>query len=232
MKLSIIIPVYNECSTVGEVIKRVTEVTLDNIDKEVIVVDDGSTDGSTEIIQREHETHSGIMKTHLSIINLGKGAAVRFGIKYATGDIIIIQDADAELNPEEYTRLLGPIVTGRTFVVYGSRFKEANSGIPLMSRIANKVLTTVTNLLYGSSLTDMETAYKVFHKSVVDQIRLRCIGFEFEPEFTGKVLRAGYKIEEVPISYSPRKVPQGKKIGWRDGIVAIYTLVKYRFAKL
>lgn len=229
MKLSIVIPVYNECSTVGEVIKRVTEVKLDNIDKEIIVVDDGSTDGSTEIIRREYENRSEIMKTHLSIIRLGKGAAVRFGFKYATGDIVIIQDADLELDPTEYSRLIEPILSGRTMVVYGSRFRQGNPNIPLVTRLANKFLVLLTNTLYGCCLTDMETAYKVFHKDVINRISLRSVGFEFEPEITAKVLRAGFQIEEVPISYNPRTADEGKKIMWKDGIWAIYILLENRF---
>lgn len=229
MKLSIIIPVYNECSTVGEIINRVSGVKLDHIEKEIIVVDDASTDGSTEIIRREYQKRLGIMKTHLSIIQLGKGAAVRFGFKYATGDIVIIQDADLELNPEEYSRLIEPILSGRVKVVYGSRFRKTNLNIPLITRLANRFLVLLTNMLYGSSLTDMETAYKVFHKDVIGSISLRSVGFEFEPEITAKVLRAGFKIEEVPITYNPRTTEEGKKIKWKDGIWAIYILIENRF---
>ncbi|MFN8457602.1 MAG: glycosyltransferase family 2 protein [Anaerolineae bacterium] len=228
--LSIVIPVYNEQSTIKEVIERVLAVELADIQKEIIISDDGSTDGSVEIIERERLAHSDLVKVHASIINLGKGAAVRFGFKYASGDIIIIQDADLELNPNEYVKLLQPILEGRTDVVYGSRFKTQNRNIPLKTRLANHFLTTLANLLYGSRLTDMQTAYKVFRSDVIKSLRLRCVGFDIDPEITAKLLKAGYTIHEVPISYNPRTAQEGKKISWRDGIEAIYTLLKYKFS--
>jgi glycosyltransferase involved in cell wall biosynthesis len=223
VKLSVIIPVFNESTTIAEVIMRVEEVPLD---KEIIVVDDGSSDGTVEIL-REFSRERRIL-LHESRVNLGKGAAVRIGLTYASGPIIIIQDADLELDPNEYGRLMEPILKGRTRVVYGSRFLGTNSGIPLITLAANRFLVLLTNLLYDSSLTDMETAYKVFHADVLKDIRLNCMRFELEPEITAKLIKNGDRILEVPISYQPRTVQGGKKIGWRDGLKAILTLFRYR----
>lgn len=223
MKLSVLIPVYNEESTIGEVIARVAAVP---IDKEVIIVDDGSTDRSAEIV-RAHGSR--VRHLHASRLNLGKGAAIRVGLTYATGDIAIIQDADLELDPNEYDRILAPIVKGDAAVVYGSRFRQENA-IPYRTRLANRVLTTLTNLLYGGELTDMETAYKAFRLDVIRGIRLTSMRFEIEPEITAKLLRAGHRIFEVPITYRPRTHEEGKKIGVRDGLLAIWTLLRYRIA--
>lgn len=224
MKLSVIIPVYNEERTIAEVIRRVREVRLE---KEIIVVDDGSTDGTAEILRQLRD--GGQILLHESRINLGKGAAVRIGLTYISGDIGIIQDADLELDPREYAHLIQPILQGQTKVVYGSRFLNSNPDIPLITLLANKFLVVLTNLLYDSSLTDMETAYKVFSPEVLDGINLRCMGFELEPEITAKLLKAGCRIVELPIDYQPRTVQGGKKINWRDGIRAILALIKYRF---
>jgi glycosyltransferase involved in cell wall biosynthesis len=224
MKLSVIIPVYNEAGTISEVIRRVRQVPLN---KEIIVVDDGSKDGTAEILREFGQR--GHIVLHESRINLGKGAAVRIGLTYANGQIIIIQDADLELDPNEYGRLMQPILEGRTKVVYGSRFLGTNRNIPLLTLAANRFLVSMTNLLYDSSLTDMETAYKVFSADVLQGIRLRCMRFELEPEITAKFIKRGHRIVEVPINYQPRDVKGGKKIGWRDGIKAIATLLKYRF---
>jgi glycosyltransferase involved in cell wall biosynthesis len=228
MLVSIIIPVYNEQTTIGEVIDRVLEVDLGDIEKEIIVADDGSTDRSPEVVA-EKVRASDVIKVHTCPINLGKGAAIRFGMEYACGSIFIIQDADLELDPNEYLRLLQPILEGKTDVVYGSRFLENATNIPLRTRLANQFLTLLTNALYGSRLTDMETAYKVFRSAVLSGMALRSVGFDFEPEFTAKLLRGGRQIHEVPISYKPRSESEGKKISLIDGVEAIYTLLKYRF---
>lgn len=230
MKVSIIIPVYNEESTVGEVIGKIRKLNLGRIKKEIIVVDDASTDATRKTIFAQKKLDPLTIKVYISIINLGKGAAVRFGFKHATGDIIIVQDADLELDPQEYPRLLKPILNRDADVVYGTRFRGIkNVNIPLKTRLANKLLVVLTNLLYGSRLSDMETAYKVFRRQVVESINLRCVEFDFEAEVTAKVLKSNYRIQEVPISYRPRTQAEGKKMTLRHGIEAIYTLFKYRF---
>lgn len=222
MKLSVIIPVFNERTTIEQVIEEVNDVPLE---KEIIVVDDGSTDGTVEAIRRKEQM---LTRVHLSPVNFGKGAAIRIGLTYVTGDVIVIQDADTELNPHEYLRLIEKINAGAD-VVYGSRFLERNPNIRLITRLANRFLTALTNLLYGCRLTDMETAYKMFRVEAAKKLHLRCIGFEVEPEITAQFLKHGYRIEEVPISYNPRTEDEGKKIGWRDGVRAIYYLFLYRF---
>jgi glycosyltransferase involved in cell wall biosynthesis len=229
LTLSIIIPVYNEQATIGEVIDKVLAVDLGPIQKQIIVSDDGSTDGSAGILQEYARNRTELLTVHTSPINLGKGAAVRLGLSYATGDIAIIQDADLELDPNEYMRILEPIVAGRADVVYGSRFLGRSRQIRLRTRLANRFLTVLTNLLFGAHLSDMETAYKAFRREAVAGLRLRCVRFDFEPEITAKLLSAGYDIHEVPISYTPRTADEGKKISWIDGIEAIYTLLRCRF---
>ena len=228
MKLSVIIPVYNEESTIAEVIRRVSNVVIEGVDKEIIVADDGSTDQTSSIIANTQRDES-IIKVHTSLINLGKGAAVRFGLEYATGDVIIIQDADLELNPEEYIKLLEPILNGESDVVYGSRFMKRNPNIPTITRFANRFLTLLGNMMFSGGLTDMETAYKVFKSSVAKQISLRSVGFEFDAEITAKILLAGNKIREVPITYNPRSKIEGKKLCWKDGVKTIYILLKCKF---
>ena len=228
MKLSVIIPVYNEESTIAEVIRRVANVVIEGVDKEIIVADDGSTDQTSSIIANTQRNES-IIKVHTSLINLGKGAAVRFGLEYATGDVIIIQDADLELNPEEYVKLLEPILNGTSDVVYGSRFMKRNRNIPTITRFANRFLTLLGNMMFSGGLTDMETAYKVFRSSVAKQISLRSVGFEFDAEITAKILLAGNKIREVPITYNPRSKIEGKKLSWKDGVKTIYILFKCKF---
>jgi len=230
-KLSIIIPVYNEESTIGEVLTEVDQVDLGEIEKEIIVVDDGSSDQTSQLV-REHAAHgSNIAKVYVSPVNFGKGAAIRVGLKYVSGDFVIIQDADLELAPREYRALLQPILSGEALVVYGSRFKSKVEGLPLRSRVANWVLARLANLLYRTSLTDEATAYKVFDADVIKSINLNCIGFEFCPEITAKIARAGYRIVEVPISYRPRSPTEGKKVRWTDGLIAVWTLIKYRLMR-
>jgi glycosyltransferase involved in cell wall biosynthesis len=228
MKLSIIIPMYNEASTIEAVLDKIVQVELAGIEKEIIVVDDGSTDESLELVKHSRLTETDLLKVYASPINLGKGAAVRCGFRFTTGNIILIQDADLELNPQEYKKLLAPILANETQVVYGSRFKQVNHNIPLKSRLANKFLTTLTNILFKGRLTDMETAYKVFKSDVIKHIRLKRVSFDFEPEITAKLLKAGYDIYEVPVSYNPRSTYEGKKINWRDGLEAIWTLIVCR----
>ena len=224
MKLSVIIPVYNEELTIDEVIDKVHAVDI-SMDKEIIVVDDGSTDSTAKILERRQED---VTYVHFSRINFGKGAAIRVGLTYVTGDIVIIQDADLELDPNEYKLLLNPILAGEANVVYGSRFLKHVTNIPKQTVLANRFLTWLTNLLYGSHLTDMETAYKAFRTEIIKNVDLKCHRFEFEPEVTTKLLRSGYQILEVPVSYNPRTTEMGKKIGWWDGVTAVRTLLRYR----
>ncbi len=231
-KLSIIIPAYNEEATIAEVVDRVCAVELPGLEKEIIISDDGSEDETAAIIATIEQRYPDLVKAYTSPINLGKGAATRLGIKFATGDVILIQDADLELFPEEYPLLLRPILDGETDIVFGSRFKgKQEAPIPRKTRIANRFLATFTNVLYRSKLTDMATAYKVFRSPIIKGLKLRSARFEFEPEVTAKLLLAGHKIVEVPISYAPRTTEAGKKIGWIDGVEYISTLIKYRFFK-
>jgi glycosyltransferase involved in cell wall biosynthesis len=228
MKLSVIIPVYNEEQTIREVIDRVWAVELEGIEKQIIIADDGSTDATARIVDAHEYIRDGRVQIHHNPINLGKGAAVRLGLSMATGDVLLIQDADLELDPAEYSRLLQPIVDGRADIVYGSRFLRPSARIPGRTRLANRFLTILTNVLFGARLTDMETAYKVFRREALARVCLRCVGFDFEPEITAKFLLAGYKIAEVPITYNPRRADEGKKMRWIDGVDAIYTLLKCR----
>lgn len=229
IKLSIVIPVYNEQNTIADIIDKVLAVDLGSIRKEIIITDDGSTDSSPEIISQYSEKLKELVQFHTSPINIGKGAAVRLGFSYSTGDIIIIQDADLELDPNEYKRIIEPIMAGQADVVYGSRFLIKRENIPLFSRLANRFLTIMTNLLFGCSLTDMETAYKAFRRDALAGISFRCVRFDFEPEITAKLLLAGHAIHEVPISYNPRTAQEGKTISWIDGFDAVCTLIRCRF---
>jgi glycosyltransferase involved in cell wall biosynthesis len=228
VKLSIIIPVYNEEQTIAEVIERVWAVDLGDLEREVIIANDGSSDGTRRAIDASRWINDPRVKSYDSPINLGKGAAVRLGFAFATGDILLVQDADLELDPNEYGRLLEPILAGRADIVYGSRFLNPSTHVALRRRIANRFLTLLTNALFGGRLTDMETAYKVFKREALGGLRLRCVGFDFEPEVTARVLRAGRRIIEVPIAYNPRHQDEGKKIRWIDGVDAVYTLFKCR----
>jgi len=229
LKLSVIIPVYNEEKTIGAVIGSVQKVALKDIKKEIIVVDDFSTDNTRKILL-------GLMDSNLKIFfhqkNQGKGTAIRTGLKHVTGDIILIQDADLEYDPSEYGKLLRPIIEDNKNVVYGTRLEYIKHNVKNMNRlhfIGNIFLTHITNLFYNTRITDMETGYKVFRKGVIDKIKLKAKRFDFEPEITAKILKKGYKICEVPITFKARKFNEGKKITWRDGIKALFYLIKYRF---
>jgi glycosyltransferase involved in cell wall biosynthesis len=224
-KLSVIIPVYNESSTIDLLLTRVSQEKLSHWQKEIIVVDDGSTDGTQQkLTSWEKKVKVLYMKK-----NSGKGSAVTHGIARATGDIILIQDADLEYNPQDYTTLLKPFENPRVFVVYGSRFLGPHLSTMFVYAAGNKFVTLMTNLLYNTTLTDMETGYKVFRREVIEHMTIHARRFDFEPEFTAKVLKAGYQIYEVPISYFGRKFAEGKKLTWKDGVAALGTLLKYRF---
>ena len=223
MKLSILIPVYDERATILELIQRVQAVP---IEKEIIAVDDGSTDGSRELLLQLAKDGV-IVLSHPK--NEGKGAAIRTALTRATGDIIVIQDADLEYDPRDYAQLIKPIEEGRVKVVYGSRFLGPRMAMFFWHMLANKLLTLMTNILYDAILSDMETGYKAFRADVIKSIPLRARRFDFEPEVTAKVLKRGNRIYEVPISYYGREYSEGKKIGMRDGFIAAWTLLKYRF---
>ncbi len=225
MKLSVVMPVFNEKLTIEEIVSQVRAV---GVVDEIMIVDDGSSDGTRDILAELVNLPEVRVIEHDQ--NQGKGAAVVTGIRAAQGDVMIIQDADLEYDPQDYIKLLEPIKTGETEVVYGSRFASKDTEKPmLMSLLANLTLTLVTNLLYGAKLTDMETCYKVFRREVVEDMRINATGFEFEPEFTAKILKQNIKIIEVPISFNPRGYSEGKKITAMDGLIALWTLIKYRF---
>jgi glycosyltransferase involved in cell wall biosynthesis len=226
MNLSVIIPVYNEIQTIDEILRRVEAV---NLAEEIIIVDDGSTDGTRERLQEIAPLHPH-MKVILHENNRGKGAAVRTGIQAATQDLLIIQDADLEYDPRDYPSLIKPIVEGIADVVYGSRFLGApRRSTMFWHMVANKLLTFMTNLLYNSILSDMETGYKLFQRDILMDIPLRSKRFNFEPEITAKLLKRRIRIFEVPITFNPREYSEGKKIGLKDAFEAVWTLIKYRF---
>lgn len=226
MKLSIVIPVFNEKNTVREILRRVEEADA-GVDKEIIIVDDFSTDGTRAILM-------GLGKPAIKVLlhekNRGKGAALRTGFAAATGDIILIQDADLEYNPAEYPRLLEPILDGRADVVYGSRFLGGPHRVLFFWHyVGNRFLTTLSNITTNLNLTDMETCYKVFRREILRKITLRSERFGIEPEMTIKISRLKCRIYEVPISYAGRDYSEGKKIGWKDGLAALFHIIRYKF---
>jgi glycosyltransferase involved in cell wall biosynthesis len=230
-KLSIIIPVYNEQATLAECIRRVVAVEL-SLEKELVLIDDASTDDSAKVIQELCQQHDQVqikVVTHQQ--NQGKGAALRSGFAAVTGDIVIIQDADLEYDPNDYHRLLKPMLDGRADVVYGSRFvgSEEKRVIYFWHYIGNKLLTTFSNMCTNLNFTDMETCYKVFRREVVEKLNIKSNRFGVEPEMTAKVARAGWRVYEVGISYSGRTYAEGKKITWKDGLKAILTIIRFRF---
>ena len=225
MNLSVIIPVYNEVKNVEKILKRVEAAKLAS---EIIVVDDGSQDGTRDILQKLDGKKK--VRVILHERNQGKGAAVVTGMKAATGDVLLIQDADLEYDPRDYPALLQPIEENIADVVYGSRFLGGPRRVAMFwHQVANKLLTFMTNILYDSILTDMETGYKVFRHEVIEGIKIRSKRFNFEPEFTAKILKRKYRIFEVPITFNPRNYDEGKKIGMKDAFEAVWALMRYRF---
>lgn len=233
MKLSIIIPVYNEEATIQEIISRIKAVKIQGMKKEIIIVDDGSNDSTPKIL-----TNVSGCKKLVHKQNLGKGAAIKTGLKHATGDIIMIQDADLEYNPEQIPMIISPIMEGKTSVVYGSRFLNRDMHVIGKNKVilphhffGNKLLTKLTNVLYRTNITDMETGYKIFSKNILKNININADRFDFEPEITAKIAKKGKLIFELPIEFHPRTPEEGKKISWKDGMYAIYILLKYKLLK-
>jgi glycosyltransferase involved in cell wall biosynthesis len=226
MKLSVVVPVYNEKNTIEEILKRI--VAVEDIDKEIIVVDDGSTDGTREIMKKLEKIYPSI-KFIYKEMNRGKGHTLKVGFEHSTGDYVIVQDADLEYDPQEYKKLLRALEEEKVDVVYGSRFSGSYKDMSGAHYIGNKMLTMITNLLFGVLLTDMETCYKLMPGDFVRKINLKSDRFDFEPEITAKILKAGLKIREIPINYKGRSHTAGKKITWKDGVVALWALIKFRF---
>ena len=229
MKLSIIIPVYNEEKTIKKIIEKIQRVNLGRIKKELIIINDASKDSSDNIIKNLTRKYENIRLINHEK-NQGKGCAIRTGLKYFTGDFLIIQDGDLEYNPEEYRKLIKPILKGDTKVVYGSRMIGRIMGFQIPHHyIGNLVLSFITTFLYLKKITDMETCYKMMTKDAINSLNLRAKRFDFEPEITAKLIKKGYKIIEIPITYNSRSFQEGKKLTVIDGIKALYYLIKYRF---
>ena len=226
-KISIIVPVYNEINTLEKVIDRLQEVPFCGLEKEIIIVDDYSTDGTRELMK----DYEGMYKVFYHDYNQGKGAAIRTGLSHITGDIMVIQDVDLEYDPADYDELIKLIIDGKADVVYGSRLSGGKPSRSFMFThlLGNKLLTFITNLLYNTTLTDMETCYKAFRTDFIKGIEIKSNRFDFEPEITAKVLKRHPRLYELPISYYGREYAEGKKITWKDGIHAVIALVKYRF---
>jgi len=225
MKLSVIMPVFNEGSTIEKIIQKVKKV---NIDKQIIIVDDGSTDRTREILEKWKDED---IKVIYHKRNQGKGSAIRTAIPYVEGEVTVIQDGDLEYDPEDYHRLISPILDGKTKIVYGSRFLRVNKPIYLRFLLGNIFLTWLINILYHSKITDSYTCYKTFASDVLRNLTLRAKRFEFEAEVTVKLLKKGYNVQEVPISYSPRTLREGKKISWKDALLGILTIVKHKYSR-
>jgi len=226
--LTVIVPVFNERTTVAEIIRRIRAVDIPLI-VDVIAVDDGSSDGTDKVLAALEDSTVRVL-THP--VNRGKGAAIRSGLAVARGDLILIQDADLEYDPEDWPRLLDPILRSKARVVYGSRFTGERKNMLPLHWMGNRFLSLVTNVLYSSTLSDMETCYKLFDRQAIEGITVQSDRFDFEPEITAKVLRRGFRIYEVPISYAGREATEGKKITWRDGFGALKALIKFRFTRL
>jgi glycosyltransferase involved in cell wall biosynthesis len=226
--LSVIVPVYNERNTVAEVIRRIRAVDIP-VTVDVVVVDDGSSDGTDKVLAAIQDSTVKVVNHRR---NQGKGAAIRTGLAEVRGDLVLIQDADLEYDPNDWPKLLDPILRGKARVVYGSRFTGERMNMLPSHWIGNRILSLVTNVLYSSTLSDMETCYKLFDRKVISAITIESNRFDFEPEITAKVLRQGHRIYEVPISYAGREIDEGKKITWRDGFGALKALIKFRFSRL
>ena len=229
-KISIVIPVYNELHTLHKILEKVTEANFCSLEKEIVMVDDGSIDGTRDLLKElENSEHN--YKIYYHAKNMGKGAAIRTALAYITGDIVVIQDADLEYDPNDYEDLIRLILENRADVVYGSRLSggKPTRSFKFLHLLGNKFLTLLTNLLYDTTLTDMETCYKAFRTDVIKSISIKSNRFDFEPEITAKVLKRKYHLYEAPISYYGRDYTEGKKITWRDGFGAISALIKFRF---
>jgi glycosyltransferase involved in cell wall biosynthesis len=226
-KLTVVVPVFNERNTLVEILRRMRAVELpDSVEREIIVVDDGSNDGTRDVLNQLGDS---TVRVIMHEQNQGKGAAVRTAFAHATGEYVLIQDADLEYDPEDWPRLLSPVLRGRARVVYGSRFTGERRNMLFLHWIGNRFLSLVTNVLYNTTLSDMETCYKLIDKSLLDEMNLAADQFDIEPEITAKILKRGVRIYEVPISYAGREFDEGKKITWHDGFAALWTLVKFRF---